>query len=133
MEVVGWNLVWRGISAFSASAVLMGASTAARLIIGRTPGMPRQISQTWVFGGSFTSATLHPQNIFDRVFGWTCTSMPITTSQSLGNVSDLSPHLARLFVRASDAEHDVLAPFPAHPLHPHARAPRSPARTPNPH
>src|SRR5438552_15448216 len=101
----------------------MQASTAALFGTGSTPGMPRQISQTCVLGGSLRPAIEQPQNIFDRVFGWTCTSMPITTSQStpLSLPSPLEGRgvchhcfqLARLFVCARDSKDDVLAPLRA--------------------
>src|ERR1700675_1265746 len=48
---------------------------------GSTPGMPVQISHTLEFGGSPSWPTAHPQNIFVRVRGCTCTSIPMTTSQ----------------------------------------------------
>jgi hypothetical protein len=41
-------------------------STARRFNTGNTPGMPRQIGQTWVFGFP-PNAALHPQKIFDSV------------------------------------------------------------------
>src|SRR4029077_7073318 len=100
------------------SAVFRPASTAARLITGRTPGSPRHTSQTCVLGGSLSSAIEQPQNILDRVFGWTCTSMPITTSQPLGNVRNLGVDLARLLIRTRDAEHQVLAPLRTQDLQP---------------
>src|SRR5438309_10075443 len=93
----------------------MQASTAALFGTGSTPGMPRQISQTWVLGGSLRPAIEQPQNIFDRVFGWTCTSMPITTSQ-LDNPGHLGLDFARLFVCARDSKDDVLAPLRAEHL-----------------
>src|SRR3989442_14776881 len=80
------------MSQLSASAVFRQASTAARFGTGRTPGRPRQTSHTYVFGGAFSGATAQPQNILVFVFGWTCTSMPITTSQlSIPPTPTLSP------------------------------------------
>ena len=67
------------------------ASTAALLITGSTPGMPRQISHTLEFGGSPSRPTAQPQNILLRVVGCTCTSIPITTSQSTPRSLALSP------------------------------------------
>src|SRR5438128_2741377 len=80
------------MSQLSASAVFRQASTAARFGTGRTPGRPRQTSHTYVFGAAFSGATAQPQNIFVFVFGWTWTSMPITTSQlSIPLTPTLSP------------------------------------------
>src|SRR6266581_4966752 len=69
------------MSQFSATAVFKHASTAALLITGSTPGRPRHTGHVCVFGGAFRGAMAQPQNILVRVVGWTCTSMPITTSQ----------------------------------------------------
>src|SRR5438270_13107557 len=102
------HFVSRGISPSSASAVLTHASAAALLITGRVPGMPAQTSHTYLFGVALSGATAHPQNIFERVRGWTWTSMPITTSHS--DKGDLDAHVARELVRARDAKRDVLAP-----------------------
>jgi hypothetical protein len=43
---------------------------------GNAPGNPRQTGQVCVFGGA-PNSTGHAQNIFERVFNWTCTSSPI--------------------------------------------------------
>src|ERR1700688_2240185 len=100
------------MSQLSASAVLRQASTAALLITGSVPGMPRQISQTLELGGSPSRPMAHPQNILLRVVGCTWTSMPMTTSQgALDKGSDLRLHPARHLVGACDAQRDVLAPL----------------------
>src|SRR6266571_8765102 len=70
------------MSQFSATAVFKHASTAALLMTGSTPGRPRHTGHVCVFGGAFRGAMAQPQNILVRVVGWTCTSIPITTSQS---------------------------------------------------
>ena len=44
---------------------------------GRTPGIPRQIGQTWELGGA-PNFVLHPQKSFDLVRSWTWTSSPTT-------------------------------------------------------
>src|SRR5262245_27353296 len=64
------------------------ASTAAWLITGRVPGIPRQTGQTWVFGGASKQAALQPQNILLCVRTWACTSSPITGSYFTGGVGD---------------------------------------------
>src|SRR5258708_5961370 len=100
------------MSQLSASAVLRHASTAALLITGRVPGMPRQISHTLEFGGSPSPPTAQPQNILLCVVGCTRTSMPITTSQgALDKWSDLPLHPARHLISAGHAQRDVLAPL----------------------
>src|SRR4051794_3031372 len=63
-----------------ARPVIVAASTAARLITGRTPGRPRQTGQTWVFGGAAKYSALHPQNILLLVSNWAWTSRPMTVS-----------------------------------------------------
>ena len=50
---------------------------------GNVPGMPRQTGQTRVFGSSGSPArgrVGQPQNIFDSVRSWACTSMPMIVS-----------------------------------------------------
>src|SRR3981081_3528055 len=112
------NLVWRGISQLSASAVFRQASTAALLITGSTPGMPVQISQTLEFGGSPNCPTAHPQNIFVRVRGWTCTSMPMTTSHSV-NWSHLGLDPAPPLSRARDSQCYIPPPLRGQDLQAH--------------
>src|SRR5579871_4869713 len=55
-------------------------STAVRLMTGSTPGMPRQIGHTWVFGGEPAYSVGQPQNILLRVASWTWHSRPMTAS-----------------------------------------------------
>ncbi len=67
----------------SASPVRITSSTARRLMTGSVPGMPRQTGQTRVFGSSGSPAGAdvgQPQNIFDSVRSWACTSMPMIVS-----------------------------------------------------
>ena len=67
----------------SAMPVSITSSTARRLITGSVPGMPRQIGQTRVFGSSCWPSGADVgqlQNIFDSVFSWAWTSMPMTVS-----------------------------------------------------
>lgn len=66
---------------WSARAVLMAYSTARRLMTGSTPGIPRQMGQVCVFGGS-PNFVLQPQNILERVSSSACTSRPMTASSS---------------------------------------------------
>src|SRR5205807_8774528 len=120
------------MSQLSASAVFRHASTAARFGTGRTPGRPRQTSHTYVFGGAFSGATAQPQNIFVFVFGWTWTSMPITTSQSLDNRRHLGANLACFFVGARHSKDDALAPLWTPHLHADRQSVRRPARVASP-
>ena len=66
----------------SAIPVRITSSTARRLITGKVPGIPRQTGQTRVRlvrspGGADVG---QPQNIFDSVRSWACTSMPMIVS-----------------------------------------------------
>src|SRR5215210_3331219 len=47
---------------------------------GSTPGMPKQIGQTWVFGGAPAYSAEQPQNILLAVRSWEWTSSPMTAS-----------------------------------------------------
>ena len=66
-------------------------SIAIRFTTGSEPGRPRQTSQTLELGGSPRFPIAQPQNILERVRGWTWTSMPITTSQGLAKRRHLCP------------------------------------------
>src|SRR6266851_10055100 len=97
--------------------------------------MPMQTSHTFELGGSPSCPIAQLQNIFVRVRGWTCTSIPITISHSrptpppsprrgegaigLPNARDLNFHAARHLVGARDAQRDVLAPLRREHLQPH--------------
>jgi hypothetical protein len=50
--------------------------SASWFITGKAPGKPRQTGQVCVFG-SAPNSTGEAQNIFERVFNWTCTSRPM--------------------------------------------------------
>src|SRR5436305_9083389 len=117
----------------------MHASIAARLIVGRAPGSPMQTGQTKVLGRAFSGATAQPQNILDRVEGWTWTSIPMSTchfgsvdrthsskrdsssastgdaevvrSNSSANLCHPRCDLARLFVSPRHPQGHVLAPL----------------------
>ena len=54
-------------------------STAAALITGRTPGIPRHTGHTKVFGGAEAYAALVRQNILLAVLSCTWVSRPMTT------------------------------------------------------
>src|SRR5262247_4011127 len=68
------------MSQCSASPARTAYSTLFRFRTGRTPGMPRQTGQTWVFGDA-PNFVGQPQKIFESVRSWQCTSSPITGSQ----------------------------------------------------
>mmetsp|Transcript_2365 Transcript_2365/g.1498 ORF Transcript_2365/g.1498 Transcript_2365/m.1498 type:complete len:99 (-) Transcript_2365:180-476(-) len=57
----------------------MANSTTFLLSTGKTPGIPRQIGHTWVFGDA-PNFVEHAQNILVFVFSWACTSSPIIGS-----------------------------------------------------
>jgi len=56
--------------------------SASWFITGNAPGNPRQTGQVCVFG-SAPNSTGHAQNIFERVFSWTCTSRPTAATYSI--------------------------------------------------
>ena len=56
-------------------------SMALALATGSEPGNPMHTGQTWVLG-SAPKAVGHPQNILVAVHSSTCTSRPITGSNS---------------------------------------------------
>src|SRR3954471_21449714 len=64
------------------STVSLSASSFAT---GNTPGMPRQIGQTFVFGAAPNSFA-HPHHIFERVLSCTCVSRPMTASYSMSKL-----------------------------------------------
>ena len=57
----------------------MANSTARLFTTGKTPGMPRQMGHTCVFGAAPNDAA-HPQNILDPVKSCAWTSRPMTVS-----------------------------------------------------
>src|SRR5450759_3198399 len=63
-----------------AKPVAMTHSTAALLIVGRTPGRPRQTGQQWLFGAAPSISVEQPQNILLAVLSWQWISMPMTAS-----------------------------------------------------
>ena len=63
-----------------ASPVVSTCSTAARLIVGRTPGRARQTGQVCVFGAASGAGTAQEQNILLAVRTWQWTSIPMTAS-----------------------------------------------------
>src|ERR1700727_2865501 len=67
------------IRQFKAVAASTANSTARWLSAGSAPGMPRQIGQTLVFGGS-PKCVEQPQKILVAVSNWTWTSSPMTGS-----------------------------------------------------
>src|SRR5260370_14469796 len=69
------------MSQLSASAVLRHASTAALLITGRVPGMPRQISHTLEFGGAPPRAPSPSAHLLLPRVGSHWTADPDTSSQ----------------------------------------------------
>jgi len=69
---------------FSASPAATANSTARLFMTGSTPGMPRHMGQTFVFGGAW-NRVLQLQNILDAVFSSTWTSIPITASYSISS------------------------------------------------
>jgi hypothetical protein len=73
-------LLAAGISQLRASPVMMVSSTARRLMTGSTPGMPRQIGQTWLFGAAPAYSDEQPQNILLTVKSCEWTSSPMTAS-----------------------------------------------------
>src|SRR5579859_1548336 len=95
-------------------------------MVGSVPGKPRHTSHTFVFGGSPSCPTAQPQNIFVRVRGWTCTSMPTTTSQPLANGCNLGLHATRFLVRTRHTKHQVLAPLRSEDLQSHGQVFRLP-------
>src|SRR5207245_7017560 len=96
------------------------------------PGRRVQLYNAVVFGGALSCSTAQPQTILVRVFGWTCTSMPITTSHALDNGRDLRPDLARLFVGARHAKDDALTPLRPQDLESDGQSIRRPARDADP-
>ncbi len=68
------------MAASMAKPVAMTYSTAVLLIVGRTPGSPRQTGQQWLFGAAPSISVEQPQNILLAVRSWQWISMPITAS-----------------------------------------------------
>jgi branched-subunit amino acid permease len=68
------------IEASIAMPVAMTNSTARLLIVGSTPGSPRQTGQQWEFGAAPSMSVEQPQNILLTVFSWQWISMPMTAS-----------------------------------------------------
>jgi hypothetical protein len=50
------------------------------LIVGSTPGKPRQTGQQWLFGAAPSISVEQPQNILLAVRSWQWISMPMTAS-----------------------------------------------------
>lgn len=69
-------------------------SKAARLIVGRLPGSPRQTGQVWVLGGLPKVSAEQPQNILLLVLRARWTSKPITGSSADIKYSLPIAHLA---------------------------------------
>ncbi len=65
------------MSQLSANPVLMASFTARSLRTGKVPGMPVQTGHVCVLGRPPNSVE-QPQNSFESVESWTCTSSPIT-------------------------------------------------------
>ena len=63
-----------------ASPVVRTCSTAARLIVGRTPGRARQTGHVCVLGAASRGGTAQAQNILLAVRTWQWTSIPMTAS-----------------------------------------------------
>ena len=63
-----------------ATPVARTCSTALRLMTGSVPGRPRQTGRRGVFGGASAYVFEQPQNIFEAVFSWQWTSIPMTAS-----------------------------------------------------
>jgi hypothetical protein len=63
-----------------AKPVAITNSTASLLIVGRTPGRPRQTGQQWLFGAAPSISVEQPQNILLTVLSWQWISMPMTAS-----------------------------------------------------
>src|SRR3954452_3641987 len=72
------------MSQLRASPVMIVSSTARRLMTGRTPGIPRQIGQTWLFGDAPAYSDEQPQNILLAVRSCEWTSSPMTASYCVG-------------------------------------------------
>jgi hypothetical protein len=65
-----------------AMPIVTAYSTTFRFNTGRTPGIPRQTGQTWVFGGA-PKAVEQPQKILVLVLSWAWISSPMTVTNSI--------------------------------------------------
>src|ERR1022692_2174358 len=74
---------------FSAIAASVANSTAFLFRTGRAPGRPRHTGQTFGFGGS-PKRVEQEQKILVAVSSWTCTSRPMTGSNSAPAATEVS-------------------------------------------